>query len=300
MRLSICIPVYNFDVNALVIDLKKQITDNNLNVEILLIDDASNDHFLHLNAQAFSIANFTKKLEKNIGRSAIRNLFLKFDVGNYLLFLDCDGRVIKDDFLESYISEIKLSNPKVIYGGRVASKENNNPQYALRWNYATKRENLSVEQRRLKPYLSFQTNNFVIKREVLQRLQFNEKLKNYGYEDLLFSMELKDAKIDISHIDNPIFNNDIETNAVFTEKAGQSAKSLAIILKDQNTADKVSDLRIVGIYFKLKNSGFLRLFNLFFKIGKASIRQKLERGVSSLHCLDIYKLGILSEELKKG
>ena len=49
MKLSICIPVYNFDVNGLVTELSSQIISAHLDAEIILIDDASSVDFIKIN-----------------------------------------------------------------------------------------------------------------------------------------------------------------------------------------------------------------------------------------------------------
>jgi glycosyltransferase involved in cell wall biosynthesis len=46
MKISVCIPVYNFDVRELVFSLSKEIENQKLNAEIILIDDASNKDFV--------------------------------------------------------------------------------------------------------------------------------------------------------------------------------------------------------------------------------------------------------------
>ena len=45
MKISVCIPVYNFDIRELVNSLSKEITNAELNAEIILIDDASSKDF---------------------------------------------------------------------------------------------------------------------------------------------------------------------------------------------------------------------------------------------------------------
>ncbi|AZI19340.1 glycosyltransferase family 2 protein [Chryseobacterium taklimakanense] len=107
MKLSVCIPVYNFDVRELVRDLQKEITEHQINAEILLIDDASDQHYIRINKGIENeVENFVF-LEKNAGRSQIRNLFLYYASGDYLLFLDCDGKVANPHFLKNYLSYIE-------------------------------------------------------------------------------------------------------------------------------------------------------------------------------------------------
>ncbi len=105
MILSICIPVYQFYVENLVSELRNQIQLENMDVEIILIDDASDENFRQKNRYLEGV-NYIQ-LEKNYGRSKIRNLFLEFAKGDYLLFLDCDGKVSSPDFLKNYIEILK-------------------------------------------------------------------------------------------------------------------------------------------------------------------------------------------------
>jgi glycosyltransferase involved in cell wall biosynthesis len=49
MKISVCIPVYNFDVRELVFSLSKEIENHKLNAEIILIDDASSKDFITIN-----------------------------------------------------------------------------------------------------------------------------------------------------------------------------------------------------------------------------------------------------------
>lgn len=298
MKLSVCIPVYNFDVNELVIELRNQI-DKGLDAEILLIDDASEKVFVENNLDLKSKVSQFVFLDNNVGRSKIRNLFLKYSHSDYLLFLDCDGKIISKEFVKNYIDYIDSKNPDVIFGGRKVSDIQPKSEYGLRWKFATERENLSVNERLKSPYLNFQTNNFVVKRSVLENVPFNEGIKQYGYEDLVFSKDLHDHKIKIDHIDNPIFNNDVETNVVFLAKADQSAKSLARLIYMDKNFDRVSQIKLVKAYVMMKKTGTIYIYGLLYRIVKSRLEKKLLTGIASLRALDFYKLGQLIGYMNK-
>lgn len=299
MKLSICIPVYNFDVRELVFDLKKEIEAEEIEAEIILIDDASKENFKETNKNLEDQVYHFDFLEKNIGRSRIRNRFLTFSTGEYLLFLDCDGKVIGKNFLKNYIQFIQ-KNPQtgVIYGGRTVSGYFPDSDHYLRWKFAVERENLSVESRIRNPYLSFQTNNFVIRKEILEKIGFNPEFQKYGYEDLLFAMDLKSDNIKIDHIDNPIFNNDLESNIVYLGKVEESVESLSHMLKDEMLKSKLSEVKVVKLYNKLANSPLKFILNIFFNIGEGVVKRKLSKGDVSLRYLDIYKLGLLFRKME--
>lgn len=300
MKLSICIPVFNFDVNDLINDLQNQIDTNQLEAEIVLIDDASSQTFVNINKNLETKVSQFIFLEKNIGRSKIRNLFLKYTKSEYLLFLDCDGKIISDNFLKTYFDFINKKNPDVIFGGRKVSEIEPDSEFGLRWKFATERENLPVNQRLKAPYLDFQTNNFVVKKSVLEKVPFNEGITQYGYEDLVFSKDLQDHQIKIDHIDNPIFNKDVESNVVFLSKADQSAKSLAQLIKNDENFERVSQIRLAKAYLLMKKTGIIFIYNLIYKLSKSQIEKKLLTGKASLKVLDFYKLGQLIGYMNKN
>ncbi|KFC24413.1 glycosyltransferase family 2 protein [Chryseobacterium sp. FH1] len=300
MKLSICIPVFNFDVNELIDDLQNQIDSENLDVEIILIDDASSHEFVNINKNLETKVSQFIFLEKNIGRSKIRNLFLKYTNSEYLLFLDCDGKVINENFIKTYFDFISKQNPDVIFGGRKVSESEPDSAFGLRWKFATERENLPVSQRLKAPYLDFQTNNFVVKKSVLEDVPFDEKIMQYGYEDLVFSKDLQDHQVKIDHIDNPIFNNDVESNAIFLSKADQSAKSLAQLINNDKNFERVSQIRLAKAYLLMKKTGIIFIYKLIYKILKSQIEKKLLTGKASLKVLDFYKLGQLIGYMNKN
>ncbi|MCE3075190.1 glycosyltransferase family 2 protein [Chryseobacterium gwangjuense] len=298
MKLSICIPVYNFDVRELVFDLKNEIEKNRIEAEIILIDDASDESFKIMNAGLQDEVQKFVFLENNIGRTRIRNLFLDFAEGDYLLFLDCDGKVISNTFLLKYIQFI-TNNPKigVVYGGRKVADSSPDDSHYLRWKFAVERENLNVNQRQEKPYLCFQTNNFIIKRKVLQEVPFNSEFQKYGYEDLLFAMELKEKGIMVDHIDNAIFNNDLEENSIYVGKVEESVESLAKMLKNTKLRSKLEEVKLVRVFNQIEKTPLKTVFMKLFQIKEAGLKKTLLKGNVSLRYLDLYKLGLLLKKM---
>lgn len=299
MKLSVCIPVYNFDVRELIFDLKKEITKKGIDSEIILIDDASYQKFKEINNELQSEVKELIFLEKNIGRSKIRNLFLQYAEGDYLLFLDCDGKIISPDFLETYIETIQQNSKiDVLYGGRTVANVLTDKRHVLRWKFAVERENLSVSRRNGRPYLSFQTNNFIIKKQILSTVQFNPELENYGYEDLLFAMDLKSERIYIHHINNAIFNNDLEANSIYLKKVEESVDNLARMLKSDSLKAKISDIKLVKAYHFIQKWNLKFIFLLLFSFIENILKRNLLSDDPHLRNLDFYKLGLLLRKLK--
>ncbi|WBV59319.1 glycosyltransferase [Chryseobacterium camelliae] len=300
MKLSICIPVYNFDVRELVFDLKKEIENNKVEAEIILIDDASDESFKSINTELQDEVQTFVFLENNIGRTRIRNLFLDFTQGDYLLFLDCDGKVISNTFLLRYIRSV-TNNPEidVMYGGRKVAVSPPDDAHYLRWKFAVERENLSVDQRQKKPYLCFQTNNFIIKRKILKEIPFSSEFQKYGYEDLLFAMELKAKNVRVDHIDNAIFNNDLEENSMYLGKVEESVESLAKMLKNTKLRVKLEEVKLVSLFNQIEKASLKTVFMKLFRIKEKRLKKNLLKGNVSLRYLDFYKLGLLLKKMDR-
>jgi len=290
--LSICVPVYNFKVVPLVKTLEEQATEAGIVFEIIVIDDCSTiDNKLFNNELASIKSVLYLELERNIGRSAIRNLFLKYTKFTHLLFLDCDSQISENQYLANYIKYMN-NEEKVICGGRIyPNKQKNDRLYYLRWKYGVYRECIPAEKRGKNPYQSFMTNNFVIHRNVLEKIKFDEKLTGYGHEDSLFGFRLMQHKIPVLHIQNPVLHDYTETVNEFLYKTKQGLENLHFIHSSmQLGADFNAMIRLLKVYTKIKKN-FLHIPIFIFSILlNPFIVAFFKFGVVSLSAFDFYKL----------
>jgi GT2 family glycosyltransferase len=177
--LAVCIPIFNFDARKLVADLLSQINDNQLDIEIIILDDDSDKQFKEFNTPLSSHCLYAE-MDKNIGRSSIRNKFLNYTKASHLLFLDCDSAIIKKDFLLNYVKEIEKNPAAVICGGRLYPQKCPSKNQALSWKNGIYKETKSLEERKKYGHLSFMSSNFVIPSAVFAQIPFDESLKEYG------------------------------------------------------------------------------------------------------------------------
>ena len=226
--ISICIPIYNFNVVDLIITINNQGEKSKKPYEVICIDDGSNKEILKINEEIKSYKKVKYLiLKKNIGRSKIRNLFLENATYENLLFIDCDCSIQNGNFLGKYFEQVKN---EVVYGGR---RHHDNPpknkNKKLRWLYGIKKEDQNINFRVKNPYHCFRSNNFLIKKIIFSQIKFNEKIETYGHEDTLLSLELKKNKIAIFQINNPVFHEGIEDSSVFLEKTKSAIKNLVLL-----------------------------------------------------------------------
>ncbi|MFL9834059.1 glycosyltransferase family 2 protein [Chryseobacterium terrae] len=294
MKISICIPVYNFDVRKLVYDLKEEIETHKIDAEIILIDDASCENFRQINSELQDRVEQFILLKKNIGRSKIRNLFLKHIKGDYLLFLDCDVKIDNADFLENYLQEINQNQQvEVVYGN---FKIDSLYSKTLRNRYSVEKEIFSVD--RSSDFALLKTVNFIIKRNIFERFLFNEDLVNYGYEDFVFAKTLEFANVKFSAIQNPVIHVDDTSNEVFLKKTETAINSLYQLSQDSKNEPFIKDIKVYSVAKKIVKAGFKKVFLNFHTLIDKRITNNLLSENPNLKYFDIYKLALLLRKVK--
>ncbi len=284
--LSILIPVYNYNVLPLASELVKQCSSCGIIFEILSLDDASQE-FTAENEKINQLKNASYSiLEKNIGRSAIRNLLAQKALYENLLFLDADTIPVSDNFISNYILEIKN---KIVFGGLLYENKKPSQGQLLRWIYGKEREALILSERNKNPSNTALVSNLLIKKEILLRFPFDENLTKYGYEDLLFFAVLQSNQIEITHIENPVFHLNLERSNLFLSKTRTALENLAF-LESSNKISK-QESKIIRSFDRLKKLKLISLFNFVFKKLERKIERNLLSDKPSLFLFDIYKLG---------
>jgi glycosyltransferase involved in cell wall biosynthesis len=288
--ISILIPIYNFPCSDLIKELAGQAQKANVPFEIICIDDCSSK-FKEENRLMNEIPRCTYiELAENIGRSRIRNLLVTKARYEYVLFLDCDSQIPRPDYIQKYIEGIRQYD--ILSGGRLY--EPAPPAdwaYYLHWKYGTVREPKPDNHQ----YKAFTSNNFIIKKSIIENYPFNEKIVRYGHEDSLFQIELEKNGHPICFIDNPVVHIGLESNVKFLEKTRESLMNLCDLYNSgilgQSDVDKI---RLLKTFLRIKKYKLNTLFSLLYPAIN-SINTKINLGRHpSLLALDLYKLTCLS------
>ena len=294
--LSINIPVYNYEVGDLVSQLAETAEDMQIVFEIRVYDDGSEESVKLKNCKIADLPGVIyKEMESNLGRSAIRNKMGFESKFKYLLFIDADSMPVSEDYLENFVECVKPN--RIICGGTAYKSEKPaEPDKYLRWFYGTNREAISAEIRNSKKGFIITSNNFLIEKEVFEKIHFREEIRNYGHEDTLLGYDLFSSGIEIFHIDNPVEHTGLEDSAVFIEKTKTALKSLHQITRQILPGDKVfvKQVHFLNKYQSITKylpAPFLRMFYRFF-------HRSIERNLTGRHphllWFDLYKLGFYS------
>lgn len=222
-ELSILIPTYNSDCTELATALYRQAESvGGLSFELLIADDGSTNRCYVEQNRKLGALPHCRFLEcpENVGRAAIRNFLASKAQYQWLLFLDSHMSVDAPQFIENYLQ----SEGTVVYGGYVVGE---GEASSLRYLYEKACEpQHRAEVRRTRPFQHFHTGNFLVSRDVMLAHPFDERFRLYGYEDVLFGKVLKQAGLNITHLDNPAGFRTFEDNPHFVKKTEEGLHTL--------------------------------------------------------------------------
>ena len=287
--LSILVPVYNYNVYPLVVELQKQCIECGINFEIIVIDDASTQHKSENNSIQFLTNCSFIELAQNIGISKIRNLIASKAKYDWLLFMDSDNFPAAPDFISKYINKVFSTEKKVFFGGVKYLKEKPESEKLLRWKFGHKREAIALSERIKNPYKTAFVFNFLIVKSVFESVLFDEEITKYGYEDFVFIYTLKNKNIEIQHIENPAYHLNSETSTLFLSKTKTALEMLQYISKTNKLANcetKITEIYKAFSYLKLQF-----LISKLFQVTQLKLENNLTSNNPSLLAFDCYKIG---------
>jgi len=292
MKISLLIPVFDYDIVALVHSMKSALDKVPEFCEILIGDDGSSDEFKKTYKSLEGDGVRAVFSETNIGRAAIRNRLALEAKGDFILFIDADAMLpgTAEAYMLKWLPFLTITN--VLCGG-ILYKESppGDPDKLLRWKYGKSKEQRKAAERNKYPHASFSSFNFMINKNLFLKIRFNEELKQYGHEDTLFGYQLKKAGVDILHIDNGLMHEGLESNKEFLNKTKLGIENLSKLY--DNVTDKKAfseTVRILRIYNKLN---FLRLTRILVGIFiryRDRIEIRLDSNNISLKLFGFYKI----------
>ena len=288
MKLSILIPIFNHDCRELCRSLSQQADAVDADIEIIAAEDGSTDRdCLKLNADIARLPHCRYIVRtQNVGRAAIRNFLADESSGEWLMYMDCDGRVVNTNFLRDYLEA--ATDCDVVCGGIIHSREYLTDRNRLRYDYEHRSERrFTARARQNDATLPFRTFCFVIRREVFDRIRFDETFRHYGYEDVLFGQKLRQQGARIRHIDNPLENTDLEANDVFVAKTEEALHTL----HDHADLFDRDDVRLLGLVRRLDSLHLLPLVRSTGRLLLPTLRTNLAGTRPCTRLFDLYKLG---------
>lgn len=289
--LSILIPLYNFPVKDLVKDLIQQIRTDQLVAEIVIVNDASSE----FNVENKNIEKYNEVryyiLDRNRGRSFVRNFMAEKAKYDFLLFIDCDAKLINKDFLRKYYQSIEDKKNVVCGGVEYSKKEEVKEEHRLRWLYGIKRERKELADRQRYPYRSFSSFNFMIKKDIFLQIKFPEQINTYGHEDTFLGLALKELEVAVDHINNPLLHIGLEDANTFLKKVNisvQNIDKLTDLVSDKNIL--LNEIKIFYYIYWINKLHIKWLIKFLYYLTNSYIIKNITSTNPSLRLFDFYKL----------
>jgi glycosyltransferase involved in cell wall biosynthesis len=283
--LSILIPTYNQNITRLVAELHRQAMQQQVEFELLVMEDGSNKEVAA--NQSINELGCCRHivLTGNIGRSAVRNKLADEAKYDHLLFMDCDAEVCSPHFIEKYLTFCK--EECIVIGGTVYDPHENNRNYSLRLTYGRQREARTAIERGRNNFATF---NFLISKPVFNRVRFDESIRGYGHEDMLFGHQLHQLGYEFTQIENPLIHKGLDDNTTFICKTEEGTRNLFLLYKTGRYPFLAKESKLLKTFLRIHKLGLARLLALKYDLTKDLFRWFLCRKSPSLLFYDLYKI----------
>ena len=124
---------------------------------------------------------------------------------------------------------------------------------------------------------------------VANRIPFDEGIRLYGYEDVLFGKQLERLHIPVIHIDNPLYNTDIEDNKTFLKKTEEALETL------KQMQEKIgNDSTLLKLHSALRKYHLSSFIGILFRAFSPILRWNLTGSHPSVFLFQCYKIGYFS------
>lgn len=232
-ELSVLIPFLRDDPRALLALLDREAARLEGLVEIVLLDDGTNDPALTSALQtviaAMHLPVYLITLVHNEGRSMGRNRLSGAARGDYLLFLDSDMRPDTDHFLTNWIKIARDQQPAIVFGGFSLLQAPTDARFAVHRAMAARSECVGADVRSEAPEKYVYTSNLLVRRNVFDTEGFDPAFTGWGWEDVEWAMRVSRTH-SILHIDNPATHMGLDTAEALAGKYEQSAANFARVV----------------------------------------------------------------------
>jgi cellulose synthase/poly-beta-1,6-N-acetylglucosamine synthase-like glycosyltransferase len=293
--LSILIPVYNYNINDLITELKAQCSEQQIEYEIIVMEDGSNIFVEENKTSGENIKITHIVLKNNIGRAAIRNKLAQLARFPFLLFLDCDSAIPSKQYIKRYLAFTDNEN-NVVAGGRIYDYTTHQPECSLVKKYGFSREkNIQKNLKTRTKFPVLTTPNFLISKRMYLETGIDETISGYGHEDTALGIKLKRNNATIYFIDNPVIHIGLDTNDVYISKTENALFNLYKLYSSGEYPELVQVSKILSYYLKLKRLNIDKLIRILFHFTKKWTKMNLLSANPSLFLFDFYKLGMLCQ-----
>lgn len=247
MDLSILIPVYNWNVTLLLRKILDEINGFSLDgkVEVIVLDDCStaadilrdNEKFVEENRHAYL---HYRRLDRNTGRSVVRNILTEQARGDFFLFLDCDVLPDSGRFIRNYLEYVQRNDHDVVCGGiSYTSRILQGKEYDFCVYFGKRKEVRAAQERNIEPWRHLLTSNIMVRKSTYRDVPFNVRFVGYGYEDIEWGIRLAESWR-VRHIENTASHLGLVSKATALDKMRKAVPNYLLLRRQYPEAFAVA------------------------------------------------------------
>jgi hypothetical protein len=143
------------------------------------------------------------------------------------------------------------------------------------------------------------SNNFLIQKNIFQKLDLSSVVKGYGHEDSYWGIQFRQMGIALKKINNPVLHDKLERSEVFLQKTKQSLENLLSLSQHVEPALLTNEIRIYRWYRRLRILKMAALFAFLESFFNRRFRKNLGSCKPSLFFFDLYRLALLIRLARK-
>jgi glycosyltransferase involved in cell wall biosynthesis len=231
--LSVLIPFLGDDPSDLLKALDREAVKLRGSVEVVLLDDGTNDPALTETVRsrvlACSLPVRLVTLTENLGRARGRNRLAAHARGSAYLFLDADMRPDDDRFLAAWADVVAMKDPAVAFGGFSLKQAPKAHKFDVHRRMAAKAECVPFFERARQPEKYVYTSNLLIRRDAFLTEAFDEGFSGWGWEDVEWAMRIV-RRFTVVHVDIPATHLGLDTARGLAAKYEQSVGNFARVV----------------------------------------------------------------------
>lgn len=294
--LSILIPIYNYDASILITEVNRQCMDASLEYEIICLEDGSTSEFVQLNEKVKEAKNVKYIVQsKNCGRIEARKQLANLAKYQWLIFLDADIEIKSASFIRKYVKATQLDYDAV-FGGFTYEEEPPAEEFMLRWKYGKNHEQIDAAKRNNKPYKVIISANYLVKKEVFQKIYGKINFEGYGYDNYFGSL-LKKEGVKVFHINNEAIHRGIEKSEVYLRKKEKAAETLVNLYNSGRMTEHENDL--LKLFLHIKNYRLITAISKFFQLNKNWLKRNLLGNNPLIPLLQLYRISYMCNYYKQ-
>lgn len=297
-RVSIIIPCYNAEKHIEKC-IKSIINQTYKNIEIIAIDDGSQDNTLEiLNKFKEKDKRINVISKKNTGVSDTRNIGIEKSTGNYIMFVDADD-FLEEDAVEKLYNTIINNKVNIVRGmyRRISEKRISDENDILKYNNAN---NYEIIKSILNGDILCYVWLLMIKKEILQKynIKFDKNLKIM--EDTLFYINIIE-KENIYFLNEVIYNY-VQNEESATGNVNKTLETYKNMLKAENKI--INSLRENNMWKNELNNIVIKkilvngICNNTWNLYKAKDKKQLKKFIEYINEQKEIKENIIKTDLK--